>query len=334
MKSQEAALVTEPSSTARETQAAPTDVGRTGNRRLLVGLAIVLVLAAGAGFGLAHSSGGTAGTSPLSGSATAGPLAVSFPSSWQQQASVPTTPGLPLSGSLALAAPSAGGELVIGRATPSGPTLLPASFLSALPSAPNGEAVRLGSLELYRYRDLQPTGAAGPETVYALGTTAGTVVGVCVPPTSGASAVTVQCERILGSLKLTSGSALSLGPSQAYAAALNRAMSSLDAVRSSAGGALAKAGSARAQATAAARLARAHEQAAAAVRAADPGPAEQAANGAIAAALSRIASGYAAMAATARGGDAGGYDSARQAVGSATAALTKAFGELRRLGYE
>ncbi|HXB63697.1 MAG TPA: serine/threonine-protein kinase [Solirubrobacteraceae bacterium] len=313
----------------------PTGVRRGGNRRLLAAMAGALVVAAAVGFAIAGSSGGGGGeASALSGHATAGSLEVSFPSSWQQQGSVPTTPGLPLSESLALAAPSTGGELVIGRATPSGPTLLPASFLSALPSTPRGEAIRLGSLELYRYRNLQPAGATGPETVYALGTTSGTAVGVCVPPASGASAVSAQCERIIGSLKLTSGSAQPLGPNQTYAAALSHAMSSLNAARSAAGTALAKAGSASAQAAAAARLAKAHEQAAAAVRAAGPGAAEQAANGAIAAALSRIAGGYAAMAAAARSGNAGGYGSARQTVASGTAALTKAFGELRKLGFE
>jgi serine/threonine protein kinase len=312
----------------------PAGARRGGNRRLLAAMAGTLVVAAAIGFAIAGSSGGGGEASALSGHAAGGAVEVSFPSSWQQQGSVPTTPGLPLSESLALATSATGGELVIGRATPSGPTLLPASFLSALPSTPSGEAIRLGSLELYRYRNLQPTGATGPETVYALGTTAGTVLGVCVPPASGASTVTAQCERILGSLKLTSGSAQSLGPNQAYAAALGRAMSSLNAARSSAGSALAKAGSASAQAAAAARLAKAHEQAAAAVRAAGPGAAEQAANGAIAAALSRIAGGYAAMAAAARSGNTGGYDSARQTVASGTAALTKAFGELRKLGFE
>jgi serine/threonine protein kinase len=320
---------------AGEPQAAPPGTRRAGNRRLFAGVGVALVLAAGAGFALAPASGGgSAGTSALSGSAAAGPLEVSFPSSWQQQTSVPTTPGLPLSGPLALAAPSAGGELVIGGASAGGPTLLPASFLSTLPSTPRGEAVRLGAIEFYRYRDLQPTGAAAPETVYALATTAGTVVGVCVLPSSGANVVAADCERILGSLKLTSGSALPLGPNQAYAAALGRAMSTLNAVRASAGPQLAKAGTASAQADATERLARAHEQAATAVRGASPGPAEQAANAAIAASLHRIAGGYAAMASAARSGDRSGFDNGRQTVTKGTAALTGDLRELQRLGYE
>ena len=317
---------------AREPQAEPS-ARPAGNRRLLVAMAAALVVAAGVGFAVAHSSGGSE-ASTLGGHAAAGPLEVSFPSSWQQQGSVPTTPDISLSGSLALAAPSSGGELVIGSATPSGATLLPASLLSALPSTPHGEAVRLGELELYRYRNLQPTGAAVPETLYALGTSSGTVIGVCVPPASGAVAFTAQCEQVLGSLKLASGSALALGPSQAYATALGSALSALDAVRASAGATLAKAGSAKAQATAATTLAQAHNHAAAAVRAANPGPAEQAANAALAAALSRIAGGYSALASAARSGNAGAYDVARRTVDSGTAALTKAVGALRKLGYE
>jgi predicted Ser/Thr protein kinase len=317
---------------AREPRAEPS-ARSAGNRRLLVAIVTALVIAAGVGFAVAHSSGGST-ASALSGHAAAGPLEVSFPSSWQQQGSVPTTPGISLNGSLALAASSSGGELVIGSATPNGATLLPASLLSALPSAPHGEAVRLGELELYRYRNLQPTGAAVPETVYALGTSSGTVLGVCVPPASGAVAFTAQCEQVLGSLKLTSGSATALGLNQAYATALGSALSALNSARVSAGATLAKAGSASAQATAAATLAQAHAHAAAAVRAANPGPAEQAANAALAAALSRIAGGYSALASAARSGNTGGYDAARQTVDGGTAALTKAVGELRKLGYE
>ena len=321
-----------PAGARKETRATPSGVRRVGNYRL-TGVAAALVLAAGAGFALAPSSG-SAGASALSGSAANGSYEVSFPSSWQQQSSVPTTPGLPLSDSLALAAPAAGGELVIGAATPDGPTLLPASFLSTLPSAPQGEAVHLGALEFYRYRDLQPSGAAGPETVYALASSSGAVVGVCVLPSSGAGAVAADCERILGSLKLTTGGALALGPSQAYAATLSRALSTLNSVRASAGAQLDKAKTAKTQAAAAKRLAQAHEQAAAAVSGASPGPAGKSVNAAIAAALSKIASGYAAMASAAHDANSGAYNGARQTVGSATAALTSALRELHKLGYE
>jgi serine/threonine protein kinase len=327
------AAAAEPSPAGAHTaaRAAPSGVRRAGSYRL-AGVAAALVLAAGAGFALAPSSG-SAGASALSGSAANSSFEVAYPTGWQQQTSVPTTPGLPLSSALALAAPSAGGELVIGSATPDGPTLLPASFLSALPSSPRGEAVHLGSSEFYRYRDLQPNGAAGPETVYALASSSGAVVGVCVLPSSGPGVVATDCERILGSLKLTSGSALALGPSRTYAATLSHAMSTLNSIRASAGAQLAKAGTAKAQAAAAERLARAHEQAAAAVRAATPGSAERSANAAIAAALSRIAGGYAAMAAAAHANDSGSYDGARRTVGNATIALTGALRELQKLGY-
>jgi hypothetical protein len=303
-----------------------------GNRRLVLAAGVATVLAAAVGFAVASASsgGGRATAAPLTGSATAGSLEVSFPSDWQQQASVPTTPGLQLSSPLAVASSSAGGELIVGGGgAPGGPTLLPASLLSALPSPPKGEAVRLGAMDFYRYRDLQPSGAIEPETVYALPTTAGTVVGVCVPPPSGANVAGAACERILASLRLTSGSALALGPSGAYATKLSDAMSTLNAVRVSAGAQLAKAGTATAQAAAAERLARAHAQAAAAVRGASPGPAEQATNAAIAAALTRIAGGYAALAGAARGGNRAAFDDARQAVARGTTALTDAVGSFR-----
>jgi serine/threonine protein kinase len=302
-----------------------------GNRRLVAAAGIATLLAAGVGFAVASASGGSAnGTpAPLTGSATAGSLEVSFPSSWQQQTSVPTTPGLQLSSPLAVASSTAGGELVVGSGSPGGPTLLPASLLAALPGAPSGEAVRLGAADFYRYRDLEPSGAVGPETVYALPTTAGTVVGVCVLPSSGASVVGAECERILASLKLTSGSALALGPSQAYAAKLGDALRTLNTARARAGARLAKAGTAAAQATAAASLARAHEQAAAAVRGASPGPAEQASDASVAAALTRIAGGYGAMAGAARGGNRSAFDEGRRTVTRETAALAAALASFR-----
>jgi serine/threonine protein kinase len=123
------------------------------------------------------------------------------------------------------------------------------------------------------------------------------------------------------------------GPSRAYATALSGAIFKLNDVRAAAGAQLAHTGTARGQAEAAERLARAHEQAAAVLRNAAPGPLERAANAAIATALLRVAGGYSAMARAAHREDRRGFDSGRNAVTTGTASLTAAFGQLRKLGY-
>jgi serine/threonine protein kinase len=130
-----------------------------------------------------------------------------------------------------------------------------------------------------------------------------------------------------------SANASSHGPSRAYATALRDAMSTLNGVRAAAGAQLAHAGTARAQAEAAERLARAHEQAAATVRSTTPGPLERAANAAIATALLRMAGGYSAMAGAAHREDRRGFDGGRKAVATGTASLAAAFVQLRKLGY-
>ncbi len=130
-----------------------------------------------------------------------------------------------------------------------------------------------------------------------------------------------------------SANASSHGPSRAYATALSDAVSRLNGVRATAGAQLAHARTAHTQAEAAQRLARAHEQAAATVRSAAPGPLERAANAAIANALLQMAGGYSAMARAARREDRHGFDSARRTVTAGTASLAAKFEQLHKLGY-
>jgi serine/threonine protein kinase len=130
-----------------------------------------------------------------------------------------------------------------------------------------------------------------------------------------------------------SANARSHGPSQAYAVALNGAMSTLNGVRASAGAQLERATSAHAQAEAIQRLAHAHEQAAAAVLKTATEPPERAANAAIVTALTDMGRGYSTMAGAARREDHPGFDNGRKAVTAATGALAAAFVQLHKLGY-
>ena len=212
--------------------------------------------------------------------ATAGQLRVSFPANWKQQ-TPPSSPALGLTDELALAPPpSTGGMVVIGRATTTDASLLPPELLAVLPGQPKPQVVSLNGAQYYRYLNLAPRGASGRVSVYALPTTVGTLVGVCLR--SGAAASFAgECERVLGTARPTSGAVLALGPSASYASNLNAAMSKLNLVRTSADPQLRSARTPVAQATAANALAAAHRTAATAVSGLSAGPA-QAANLALA----------------------------------------------------
>jgi serine/threonine protein kinase len=123
------------------------------------------------------------------------------------------------------------------------------------------------------------------------------------------------------------------GPSRAYATALSNAISKLNRERAVGGARLAHATTANAQAAAALSLARAHDQAAAAVRDAATGPLEQTTNVAIATALADIGRDYSAMAGAAKHEDRHSFDDARAAVTTATASFAAALVRLHRLGY-
>jgi hypothetical protein len=302
-------------------------------RRRLALLAVGVAVVAGLlGLLLAVATGGSnSPPAPLNGHATAGPLRVSFPTNWKQQ-TPPASPALGLTDELALAPPSStGGTVVIGRATTTDASLLPQKLLASLPSQPKPQVVSLNGAQYYRYLDLTPQGANGPVSVYALPTTAGTVIGACLK--SGASASFAgNCERVLGTLRPTSGSVLALGPSAAYASGLNAAISKLNLVRASADPQLRSARTPAAQAQAANELAAAHKSAAATVSGLSAGPAESA-NVTLAASLLSTSDAYASLARAAAAGDTQGYATASAALGRAQEQLKAAFTQLSQLGY-
>jgi|GEM_PF-6541554 len=321
--------------------AAPARGARRLGPRWMAVTALAAATAVAVGFAGASSGGHAAAPPAFSGSASVGSLEVSLPPNWRRGTSTHATPALRLSDPLSLASSSSPpGALVIGSAATTAPTLLPASLLAVLPHPPQGEAVRLGGKEFYRYRNLRPTGSNVSETIYALPTTADTLLGVCIPPQGNTSLaiaaskrVLADCERILGSLTLISGSALPLGPNPRYATALGHAIAALNRSRSSAGSQLAGAKTAAGQARAAALLASANARAAAAVRATKPGALERSANSAIEASLARLARDYLTLAGAARNEDSRGFDRARQTIAKEGAAFTGALMALRTLGY-
>jgi ATPase family associated with various cellular activities (AAA) len=329
----EAASARAPGPKPRPASAGAASASAPAARRRLALLAVGVAVVAGL-LGLlvaVATEGSNSPPAPLNGHATAGPLRVSFPTNWKQQ-TPPASPALGLTDELALAPPSStGGTVVIGRETTTDASLLPQQLLASLPSQPKPQVVSLNGAQYYRYLDLTPQGANGPVSVYALPTTAGTVIGACLK--SGASArFAGECERVLGTVRPTSGSVLALGPSAAYASGLNAAISKLNLVRATADPQLRSARTPAAQVRAANELAAAHKSAAATVSGLSAGAAESA-NVTLAASLLSTSDAYASLARAAAGGDTQAYATASAALGRAQGQLKAAFTQLSQLGY-
>ena len=306
---------------------------RSPSGRVLTVLALGLVVAAAVvGFVLARAPGTPGHTAPAHGTrAAAGLLSVALPSGWRQQR-LPRNLGLDLTDAVALApSASAGGVLVIGRTGTSSSTLLPQRLLSALPNAPTTQIVTLGGARFYRYLHLSPSGASGRESVYALPTTVGTVLGVCVEPRASLRFAS-DCEHVVGTIKLASGSVLAVGPSASYASALNAAITRLNATRSIGASRLRGARTPPEQASAARALAASYYVAASSVGQLSAGVA-QPADLDVAAALRSTGDAYAALGRAAARNDAHAYAAARGSVANATSALNVAFARLAKFGY-
>jgi DNA polymerase III delta prime subunit len=322
-------LPEQPSAIRSRTEAWPVDTG-AGRRWRLLALGGV-VIAAALGLIIAGTTGGAPANSAGSNVAYAGAVRVSVPSRWRREP-VPAALSVGLAQELALASPPPErGSLVIGTVAAGDPSQLPQRLLATLPPTIAPALVRVDHVVLERYLSRPSSEGPGDEAIFVLPSTLGTIIGIC--KTEGASPDFMgNCERVLGTIKLTTGSAVRLPLSANYARALNAAIDQLNAVSLAAGTQLASATSARAQAAAAARLARAHSQAASALEHISAGTAP-AANGPLAKALVATASAYSALAVAATHNDAHAYDAARAEVARTGRALNLAFGRLRGLGY-
>ncbi len=306
---------------------------RRGPPRLLLLAVVGALVAAVVGFLITSSGSKKAHSSapaPLTGLAQASSLSLKTPSGWRQQQSIPAIDGVTLEHALAVQA-STGAELVVAPVTSDGATLLPASLLATLPTPPTGEPISLPPYTLLRYPELGSTKAY----VYAIPTTAGTLLGVCLPPPAGGQTATAaQCERMLATVRYGSAAAATIGPSSSYGQAVSTALSQLNTTGAAAHAELQSARTPAGQAAGAERLAAAYEQAARALAGAHPEPAAEAVNGKLATALKRAAAAYGAMAAAARRNDGGAYRNARSQVRGSISAVEAAFGELQKLGYK
>jgi hypothetical protein len=295
-------------------------------------VAIVLAAVIGAIAGGSGSSGTK--TAPYVSSASAGPIELSFPDTWERGGATAAIPGLTLSEPIALepVAGQAASSLQAGTTDAGGATLLPASFTALVSGGlPKPTQVKLGGVDALRYANVSVRGMSAPLTVYTVPTTEGVVTIACSGPP--AAVETATCQRIAGTLHLMGATAYPLGPDAAYAATLSHTFSTLSSARSSAESALASAKTPSAQAKAATQLAGLYAAAAHALGALHLSPAIAPTNDQIAAALTALSTAYTHAAHAASRQDSGGYKLAATAVGRDSAQLASALSQLHSAGY-
>jgi len=271
----------------------------------------------------------------LANSASTSALALGFPSTWSRRGEAADIPGLELKDS-ATVGPSGRNArgVTAGMADASGPRLLPAAFVKRLDEPPRpGDRVQLGKLQAFRYEGLEPRGFDRSLTLFTAPTSAGVATVACFAEAGRGAAFRADCERVAGSLELTSGTPFPLAADPKYAQALNREIAALDARRRAARTALARANRPAGQATAARALASAYSAARAKVGDLKVSPAAARANAGLASALGATSAAYGDLAAAARGSNRRGYRRAAGAVRRAERNVQARLQALKALGY-
>jgi protein kinase-like protein len=299
-------------------------------RAILLAAVVLVALALGGGAVGRVTAGGS---DPLLGTATAGPLSLTFPAGdWQPADSAPALPGLPLTGEVALASrrPDAPGTVVAGLApTAEGRGLLPATLQRELTAAAPARVMRAGTLRGIDYPSLPAGRIPDQLSLFLVPTTRGTVAVACLWPkvmTPGTHAP--GCDAVTATFRLHGLQALPLGSTGAYGRAASSALTLLDGERLAGRRQLAAATTPVEQARAAAVLHAAFAQAAAQVAQITPSPTDRPAHAALVAALDRAASAYRALGAAARTHDAHAYAAAARAADASERAVDSAIARL------
>jgi hypothetical protein len=296
---------------------------RRRSPRVLALVAALCVALAVLGFLAGHRA--TAADPGPQGVAVAGPLQLSFPVREWQPAAPQVQAGLDLRTPVMLRSPDQATLLAGLEPRAATARLVPAAVLRSAQGAP----VKLGKYDALRY-----TLAGERETLYALQTSDGPAVIACAAPAGDeAEAALARCESVASTLTLQGAEARPLGADPHYAAALSRALTPLERSRVQERRRLARAGSSKARAAAAAKIAGLYSAAAAKLAAAAPGPDEQPANARLVSSFGRAQQGYIALAAAIGAADRTGYRQAAAQIAAAEAAADRALESLRPLGY-
>lgn len=288
------------------------------------------------GFLVGHSGGGGGEPATPANSMSNGDLTLGIPSEWERTSNETQIPGLRFSEpvGLQLKGRSDAGATA-GMVNGSGRTLLPADFRGRLDRQPrtDGNAVRVGDLEGYRYRNLRASGFSDVLTMYVIPTSAGVATLACHSPNENATAFERDCERVATTLELDTAKAFPLGPSDDYASTLSDQISSLNDGRAVARKELSKAKTPGGQSKAAEKASSAYGEPATALRRAEVTPEIKDANEKIVVALMGAERAYKELATAAAKGRRGAYRKASKAITRQEAAVKRALDSLEGRGY-
>src|SRR3954447_11319695 len=279
------------------------------------------------GYLVGSSGGGGKETPANNSSASAGPLTVTFPDTWQKVDSAPPIPGLTFKDPIYVA-PKGGpavGVMTTGMVSASDPTLLPTTFKKQLTGpAPKGEPVQLGDLKAYRYTGLKPKNYPQDLTVYTVPTDAGVATVACSASAAQAQSFLPECERAASTLTLSGTKATDLGIPASYVKSVNGAIKTMQSKRAAALKKMKSATSPSAQASGAHDAAAAYSGAAKSIAGQKVPPQVSEINTAILAALHQGAAGYTQMANGAASNNSSKYKGGQSEVKKADKALQQA----------
>jgi hypothetical protein len=305
--------------------------------------ALPLVLAGGlvvAGvLGLVVGGSGSAGTETATPESFKGSLAnddlqLRYGDGWRRARNAEAE-GPQLSDAVGIASSDGSGRIVAGSTQATGPTLLPAAFISKLDKPPStDDAVRLGKTDGYRYAELSPKGSDRTLRLYVVPTTGGIATIECSARPKAAEGFWPRCETVATTLRLKQGEALPLGPSEAYAKRVDQVLGTLAKARTRQLRELRAAKRPGGQADAAGVLAAAYRRAASSLSKADVPPQAVPANKRIVRELRAVASAYSDLASAARSDSSSRWNAARRAVKRREAAAKRAVAALEPLGYK
>jgi hypothetical protein len=298
---------------------------RRARALVIVGGAMLVAAGLGAVAGSATRPRASAPATPTASVVTSGDLRLEYRAPWRMIDAGDGLLGLRLHGAVAVGNGSA--RAYAGMTDAQEPTLLPATFLERLNAFPAGERVVSNGMQALRYRGLRPRGAATALTILATPASAGVATVVCTGPAAA-------CDTITTALRLRKGSALALGPSATYAAALDAIVDDLNAAHARAIRTLGAAKRPSRQAAAARAAASAFADARTALAAVPVEPQRTAAHTALTTATAGARDGYRALATAVTAGRREDYTEARTRALRAESAVARAVHALEVLGYE
>jgi hypothetical protein len=191
-----------------------------------------------------------------------------------------------------------------------------------------------GDVQAYRYDNLKPNGFDRSVTVYAAPTSAGVATLACLAPPAEAKSFSATCDQIANSLELKSGKPLPVGPSDAYAADVSKALTKLGKADKAGRAKLKSAKTPQQQAAAARSLSGAFNSAAKTLAGLDTSPADRGANALMVAALRRTGAAYAKAASAAAKKDKAAFGKAAKDVAKGRKAVARALAGLKAAGYD